>query len=187
MKKNKKISKIILLSLAGCIIPIVLIIGISMVAYGTNFPLVKFYYWKGFLAQRNGNSESAIKSYDKVTALDPKYPTVYISRGSANLDLDQHNKAISDYTVAIKLAPENEEPYAYRGRAHYEIDSLENAMEDYNKAISLNKDFGYAYSNRALLKYTKLNDWTGGCEDLEKAAQLGDKEAKVYLKDGLCK
>lgn len=185
MKKNK-IFKIILIATIGTFVPIILLLVSSMLLYGSNFPLVKFHYWKGFIEQRNGNLENAIQSYDKAAALDKDYPTVYISRGSAYFDLKQYDKAISNYTMAIKLSPKNEEPYAYRGRAYYEIDSLNNSKVDFDKSITLNKNFGYAYSNRALLKFTKLNDKIGGCEDLNKAAELGDVNAKSHLKDGVC-
>lgn len=186
MKKNR-IFKIVLIAITGTLAPIVLLIISSMIIYGSNFPLVKFYYLKGFVEQRNGNLENAIKSYDKATDLDKEYPTAYISRGSAYLDLKKYDKAIDNYTKAIQLSPKNEEPYAYRGRAYYEIDSIKTSKNDFDMAIKLNKNFGYAYTNRALLKYTKLNDKVGGCEDLYKAAELGDKDAKYHLKDGVCK
>ena len=185
--KKPRIFKITLIAFIGTLAPIFIVIISSMIMYGSNFPLVKFHYWNGFLEQRNGNLENAIKSYDKATELDKKYPTVYISRGSAYLDLKKYDKAIENYTMAIQLSPENEEPYAYRGRAYYEIDSLKTSKNDFDMAIKLNKNFGYAYSNRALLKYTKLNDKVGGCEDLNKAAELGDENAKSHLKDGVCK
>ncbi|MES2411221.1 MAG: tetratricopeptide repeat protein [Bacteroidota bacterium] len=185
MKKNR-ILKIILIAITGTVVPILLLVILSMILYGKNFPLVKFHYWKGFIEQRNGNLDSAIKSYDKVTELDAEYPTAYISRGSAYLDLKQYDKAIDNYTIAIKLSPENEESYAYRGRAFYEIDKVENSKDDFDKAIDLNKDFSYAYSNRAILKYTKLNDVAGGCEDLKKAAELGDEDSKAHLKANVC-
>lgn len=185
--KKSRIFKIVLIAITGTLIPIILLVISSMIIYGSNFPLVKFHYWKGFIEQRNGNLESAIKNYDKVTELDKEYSTVYISRGSAYLDLKKYDKAIDNYTIAIKLSPENGEPYAYRGRAYYEIDSLETSKSDFDMAIKLNKNFGYAYSNRALLKYTKFNDKIGACEDLKKAAELGDEDAKSHLKDGVCK
>lgn len=185
MKKNR-ILKIILIAITGTVIPILFLVVLSMILYGPNYPLVKFYYWKGFIEQRNGNLDSAIKSYDKATELEINYPTAYISRGSVYLDLKKYDKAIDNYTIAIKLSPENEEPYAYRGRAYYEIDSVENSKDDFDKAISLNKDFGYAYSNRAILKYTKLDDIAGGCKDLKKAAELGDEDAKSHLNKNVC-
>ena len=186
MKKNR-IFKIVLIAITGTLVPLLLLVISSMIIYGSNFPLVKFHYWKGFVEQRNGKLESAIKNYDKATELDKEYQTVYISRGSAYLDLKKYNKAIENYTMAIKLSPQNEEPYAYRGRAYYEIDSLKNSKSDFDMAIKLNENFGYAYSNRALLEYTKLNDKVGACEDLKKAAELGDDDAKSHLKDGVCK
>ena len=185
MKKHKLI-KYILIGIAGVIIPCIFIIVISMVQYGSNYPMVKFYYWKGFVEQRVGNNNDAIKNYDKATELDDHYPTAYISRGSAYMDLKKYDKAIENYSMAIKLSPNNEEPYAYRGRAYYEIDSVKNSLEDYNKAIQLNKNFGYAYSNRSLLKHAKLNDIIGACEDLKIASKLGDKDAQYHLKNGVC-
>lgn len=153
---------------------------------GPFFPVVKFHYWIGFIKQSNGDLAGSIKEYDKANDWDKDYPTAYISRGSAYMDLKKYHKAISNYTTAIKLSPENEEPYAYTGRAYYEIDYLKNSKNDFDNAILLNKDFGYAYSNRAILKYTKLNDKTGGCEDLKKAEKLGDEDAKFHLKNGIC-
>ena len=185
MRKNR-ILKIVLIAITGTIVPLLFVIASSMIIYGSNYPLVKFHYWKGFIEHRNGHLNNAIESYNKATELDKEYPTVYTSRGSIYLDLKKYDKAIENYTMAIKLSPENEEPYAYRGRVYYEIDSLKKSKDDFDKAIEINKDFGYAYSNRALLKYVKLNDKTGGCEDLKKAAELGDEDAKLHLKDGAC-
>lgn len=161
--------------------PIIISLAVFIIFYillaickGPFFPIVKFHYWAGFIKQSKGDLVGCIKSYNAANDWDKDYPTAYISRGSAYMDLKEYDKAISDYTMAIKLSPENEEPYAYRGRAYYEIDYLKNSKDDFDHAIRLNKDFVYAYSNRALLKYTKLNDKTGGCEDLKKAAELGD-------------
>lgn len=33
---------------------------------------------------------------------------------------------------------------------------------------------------------TKLNDQSGGCEDLKKAAELGDDDSKEYLENHYC-
>lgn len=186
MKPKSKL-KIVILSFGILVIPIAVLSGLSMIVYGANFPLVKFHYWVGYLEQRNGDLNDAIKSYDEVSRLDKNYPTAYISRGSAYLDLRQYGKAIENYSKAIKLSPLNEEPYAYRARAYYEIDSLEKSKADFDKAILLDENFAYAYLNRAILRYTKLDDFKGGCEDFEMAAKLGSEDAEEYLKDGACK
>lgn len=184
---KKKTFKITTITIYRILVPLIVVVISFIMMYGSNFPLVKFHYWKGFIEQQNGNLNAAIKNYNKATELDKEYPTAYISRGSAYFDLKEYDKAIENYTTAIKLLPNNEELYTYRGKAYYEIDSLKKSKDDFDKAIHLNKDFGYAYSNRALLKYTKLNDKMGACEDLDKAAELGDEDAKSYLKDGVCK
>lgn len=185
MKKNRLI-KYVLIGILGTGLPILFLTLLSMVLYGANFPAVKYYYWRGFYEQRIRNLDNALLHYDKASQLDSTFTLAYISRGSAYMDLKEYNKAITNYSKAISLEPDNEEPYAYRGRAYYEIDSLSQSKADYDKAIALNKDFVYAYSNRALLKYTKLQDFTGACEDLKRAAQLGDEAAKTQLNDGIC-
>ncbi|MEO7978890.1 tetratricopeptide repeat protein [Flavobacterium sp.] len=178
--ENQK--KLIAILVALCII----FYTVLAVCKGPFFPIVKFHYCAGFIKQSKGDLVGCINEYNAANDWDKEYPTAYISRGSAYMDLKNYDKAISDYTMAIKLSPENEEPYAYRGRAYYEINKLNNSKDDFDKAIRLNKNFRYAYSNRALLKYTKLNNKAGGCEDLKKAAELGDEDSKKYLENDCC-
>lgn len=97
--------------------------------------------------------------------------------------MKKYDLAISDYSVAIKITPNNPAPHAYRGRAYYETDNFEKSLNDYNKAIELDERFVYAYYNRALLNYTKLNEYSSACEDLKKASELGDLDSKQFLKD----
>ena len=97
--------------------------------------------------------------------------------------MKKYDLAISDYSVALKLSPNNPEPYAYRGRAYYEIDNSAKSLNDLNKAIELDKKFVYAYYNRALLKYTKLKQYSSACEDLKIASELGDIDSKEFLNE----
>ena len=121
-----------LIGLLGTLIPILFLVITSMFIYGTNFPLLKFYYQQGIFEQRNGNLTKAIKHYDKVIELNNTYTNAYISKGSSYLDLSEYEKAILNFTKAIKIDPNNEEAYAYRGRAFYEIDSLSLSKADFD-------------------------------------------------------
>ncbi|WP_026729756.1 tetratricopeptide repeat protein [Flavobacterium denitrificans] len=102
------------------------------------------------------------------------------------MDLKKYKQAILDYTTAIQINPTNPEPYAYRGRGYYEINEINKSILDFNNAIKLDEKFGYAYLNRALVRYTKLKDYAGGCADLKIASDLGESEADDYFKEGIC-
>jgi len=146
----------------------------------------KYYYYSGYFKQRGKNLTGAIEDYNKALQLNKNYQTAYISRGSAYMDLKKYKQAILDYSTAISINPVNPEPYAYRGRGYYEINDVAKSILDFNKAIQLDEKFGYAYLNRALVRYTKLQDYAGGCTDLKIASDLGESEADDYFKEGIC-
>jgi tetratricopeptide (TPR) repeat protein len=170
-----------------CLICFIAVIIFFSIFKGPTFIFVKYHYYCGYFKLNSKKQNEAIIDFTKAINLDKSYQTAYISRGSAYVDLKQYDKAISDYSIAIKLSSNDPRPYGYRGRAYYEINNTKKSIADFNKAISLDKNFGYAYLNRALVKYTKMNDFNGGCEDLKKASDLGEDEAKEHLKEGVCK
>lgn len=173
-------------SVISCFLLCVVIIILFSVFKGPNFIFVKYYYYSGYLKHNSKNLNGAIEDYTKAIDLDKTHATSYISRGSAYMDLKKYNEAISDYSKSINLKPGEALSYAYRGRGFYEIGNLEKAIIDLDKSINLDKSLGCAYLNRSLIKYTELKDYSGGCEDLRKAAELGENEAVEYLKEGYC-
>lgn len=84
---------------------------------------------------------------------------------------------IEDYNDRIKKEPGNSNLYNLRGFAKENLDDNAGALKDYNSAIQLDGNSAVAYYNKGLLKLTKLND-KSGCQDLEKAADLGLRQAK---------
>jgi tetratricopeptide (TPR) repeat protein len=181
MTKNKFLKPFI-----STIISFLVIIAIFSIFKGPNYIFVKYYYYSGFAKQKSKNLVGAIEDYSKAISLDKTHSTSYISRGSAYMDLKKYQEAILDYSKVIELKPNESTSFAYRGRAYYEINNPEKSIADFDKAISLDKNFGYAFLNRALVKYTILKDFNGGCEDLKKASELGESEAKEHLKKGYC-
>ena len=169
------------------------IITLSVIAFvllifkGHNFILVKYYSKIGHFKQKSKDIYGAIAAYHKVLALDTTFVVAYISQGSAYLDLRKYKEAITDYTKAATLTPNDAQIYAYRGRAYFEMGDSIKAMNDYDKSIALDNKFAYAYYNRGLIKYTKFKDFESACADFEKAADLGDEQAKDILAKGTCK
>lgn len=178
--------KIFGIAIVGAFLPCVLLVLISMMFYGSQFPIVKYYYLQASFAHKRGDLSDALHNYNEVIRRDKNYINGYISRGSLFLDQKKYKQAIDDYSHALQLQPQNEEAYAYRGRAFYEIKNNKAALEDYNLSLQINPNFAYAYTQRALLKYTQLHDFQGACEDLNRAAELGDSDAKAHLENKVC-
>src|SRR3990172_2846532 len=63
-----------------------------------------------------GNYQQAIKDYNKVIALNPRYAAeAYFYRGIAYGKLGNTGQAIKDYDTAIKIDPKDADSYGYRG------------------------------------------------------------------------
>ena len=56
----------------------------------------------------------------------------------------------------------------------------EEAISNYNRAISFNNSFGRAYYRRALVKI-QLGNLENGCLDLNRAVELGYKQAEKAI------
>ena len=181
MKKNNLFKP-----LFSALLAFAIIIACFSVFKGPYFIVVKYYYTNGYFKQKTGNLKEAIADFTEAISYDKTHKNSYISRGSAYMDLKKYKEAIADYTTAINLDPNDAKPYAYRGRGYYEIGKAKLSLQDYSAAINLDNTFAYAYSNRSLLLYTVLHQYDASCVDLKKAAELGDEDAKGYLKDGYC-
>jgi tetratricopeptide (TPR) repeat protein len=166
---------------------IISIIGVSSIIYffQTNYFLTRYFNYSGYF--KNENDREAISDFTNALKYDNKNVAAYISRGSAYLNLNKFQNAISDYSSAIKYGPNDDRPYAYRGRAYYQIKKFNDALSDFDKAIELNDKFEYAYYNRGFLKFTVLFQQKAGCDDLNKALELGSKDAKLLLSAVNCK
>ena len=61
-------------------------------------------------------------------------------------------------------------------------DGSSGAIDDYSTVIKINPNDSDAFFNRAKVK-KEVGDIKGACEDLRKAANLGDEEANKLLQD----
>ncbi len=103
---------------------------------------------------------------------------LYQQRASAHQNLGDYQEAIKDYSKVIELLPIRSH-YESRGRLKYLIKDYKGACKDFDKAIELNTDQKISYYFRGLCK---IQLGLEGCEDLEKAAQLGYDKARAAIK-----
>ena len=178
--------KKILKPLVGTLLTVSIIVGGLILIKGRNYVFAKYYYWNGYSKQKSEDRQGAIEEYSTVLEYDKKFVIAYISRGSAYLDLKEYDKAITDYNKAIELTPNDAQIYAYRGRAYFETKRYKQAIADYDQALELDEKFGYAYYQRGLLYGSVHYDFVKGCEDLNKALNLGYKDAAELLTSGIC-
>ena len=59
---------------------------------------------------------------------------------------------------------------------------FDGAIEDYSKVLKINSKDSDAFFNRANVK-KEIGDMKDACEDWSKAADLGDDDAKKFLRE----
>ena len=88
--------------------------------------------------------------------------------------------ALDDFNRAIRLNDKSEVFYSNRGNVLRLLNKFNLAKDDLNRAISLNPSYSSAYLNRGLT-FIESGHPTEGCNDIKKALNLGDSNAKVLL------
>ena len=151
--------------------------------------------------------KGAIDDYSKVIDLDSDNGLSYLNRGKNKKRLEDYKGAITDFDRSISTKGgeliymdkvENsfvktgfeydikmEEIKFERGIAYYYIDSLKRAFDDFNFCIQKNFELPDSYYWRGLI-YLSYNMKYEGCNDLNKAMELGYLDAKDLL-DQNCK
>ena len=115
-----------------------------------------------------------------------KYPDLsmaYYNRGDAEFHDLQYDEAILDFSKAIhsKKFSALPETYFYRAISFIELNRFNLAMNDLDSAILLNKNYYFAFYNRAKLKNRLKND-TGAVSDFNKAIRYNPVFAEAYFK-----
>ncbi|MFV0345386.1 MAG: tetratricopeptide repeat protein [Bacteroidales bacterium] len=150
----------------------------------------------------------AIDDYTKAIELDSTKLVAYVNRANNQKRLKNYSRAIDDYNKTLRLLgyssdnlliqPEYKPNFQHlanrnkyeeieynvfdilfeRGITFYLSDSLNQSMSDLSFCIDNDKFLSDSYYWRAFVLFGK-NDITSACEDLYKAASLGNQEAKV--------
>jgi tetratricopeptide (TPR) repeat protein len=79
----------------------------------------------------------ALRDFNRVIALAPKWHFGYAYRGRAHLALRDHDRALLDFNRAIELGPYFAVPYAARADLYYRQGRFEKALADLKQALEL--------------------------------------------------
>jgi len=151
--------------------------------------------------------KGSIIDYTRVIEIDHDNGLAFLNRGKNKKRIEDYTGAIADFNEAISTkGGENlyldkvensfietgfefdikmEEIRFERGIAYYNIDSLKKALDDFNFSLQKNFALSDSYYWRGLI-YIRYNMKSEGCNDLNKARELGDPDAKVLI-DKNCK
>jgi len=145
------------------------------------------------------NVEPAIKYFNKVLEIDPKYKIAYNRLGYAYAEMGDFSKAISTLNKYKELAVDEHNPYDSMGDVYRWFGDFKNAVKHYKKALKLNENFAASWANlagvyfergdykKALKTYKKYlkkthDDFTGSAAYSRIAAtylRIGDKDKAV--------
>jgi tetratricopeptide (TPR) repeat protein len=129
------------------------------------------YEFKGDVLFDAGETEDAIKFYDRAIALDRQYEPTLMKRGRAYRKVNQYNRAAKDFTRVIGIDPNNPVGYLELGEVRYASGEYAEAAADFGKAAALNPEDGAVYAKRGLSWMAAgLSD--RACDDLKKACKL---------------
>lgn len=144
------------------------------------------YYKRGLAYNEYGKYQDAIKDFNKVVDLYPKYNYGYFYRAYAKDHLNDTQGAIEDYTKVIRLDPLDQESYFNRGMCKAKLKDYSGAVVDFTKAIDIDPKFeqGQAYMHRAEAKFN-LGDIKGSEDDFNRVVELFPHSKDVYLNRGV--
>ena len=130
------------------------------------------YEFKGDVLFGAGETEDAIKFYNKAIALDRQYEPTLMKRGRAYREANKNNLAAKDFSRVINIDPTNPAGYIERGDARYASGEYAEAAADFGKAAALNPEDGSAYAKRGQA-WMAAGQPEKACDDLKKACEIG--------------
>jgi len=120
---------------------------------------------EGQLLFVNGKHEESVEIFTKALEAGAEPYIAYLSRGAANLKLDEADKAIQDFTLAIRANSQSARAYYFRGTAYMMKEEFEKAVSDFSNALELKTDYGIAKFSRSIA-YARLDKTEEASRDM---------------------
>jgi len=134
---------------------------------------------RGNLYSTVGNSEAAIKDYDKALTLKP-HANAFFNRANEYAKLGRFTLAIEDYKSSLKIE-KSADVYTNMAFVYINIKDYQTARIHLEKAISLNPKFDRANFLMGL-SYQYESNKTDACRWYQKAKTMGSKNALMAIK-----
>jgi tetratricopeptide (TPR) repeat protein len=166
--------------------------------------------WRGIIAQRLKNFNSAVESFSKVIDLNPDFEYGWLCRAQASLEMfdfinsieenvylqvdnqgsnspyksevvQDYSQILADYNKALDLNPDLAVAYYNRANLKVKAQNYDGALYDYDRALKLDPEFADAYYNMALVLIYRQNS-DKACQALSKAGELGLQKSYLVIK-----
>lgn len=151
----------------------------------TEYELALRQFKLGYSLEQARDYDGALAAYDTSLQIDPNLIEAYIGRGGIKFQKIDFPSAMEDYNRAVEISEKMVEMHEYRANIKTVLADFEGAKIERGKVQGLREQLAEAYFRRGHLKRF-MDDMGGGCEDIEKAKNMGNTRAKTDYQD-LCK
>lgn len=134
------------------------------------------YYNRADAYSKLNQQDKAVEDYTRFLQLRPDHLKAYMSRSICYARLKKYDEALKDINFVIGKDQNNAEAYLNRGVIYLNTNEYQKAVNDFTTTLKFRPNFNYAYFNRGLAK-VNIGDQNGACADLQRAYQLGFKQA----------
>jgi clan AA aspartic protease (TIGR02281 family) len=126
-----------------------------------------------------GDTDAAIRDYDKAIALKPTAVYAYEQRGLLKHWKKDYYGAMGDFSKAIELKPDFDKAYSNRAYSKFKLNQYQDAIQDFNSAIGLNPNYAAAYLGRGDAE-RELGQYDAAMDDFNKCVGLNPRFKKAY-------
>ena len=169
----------LVLSTAGMMLSLPEIVNANDADY--YYDLARYNFNKGKFNQVISNLNTSIK-------INPYFAAAYLARCGTKVNIQEYEEAITDCEKAFQLNLQDSNNYIDKNAlysnlcgAKSAIGENHSAILDCNTAVILDSKNSTSYKNRGIAK-DNLGDIRGACSDWQKASNLGDLEARDYVR-----
>jgi len=137
---------------------------------------------RGFIKIINSDTISALNDFKKSIQIDAHNAIAYYNMGRLNADIGNHQDASEFFIICMTIDPSYYPVYYNCAYSQYQIKDYYEALKNFEKAIQFDDDTKfYAYYYMGLI-YKEKRDMIKAKSYFEKAAALGNSDAKKELK-----
>ena len=145
------------------------------------YDLARYNFNKGKFNEVISNLNTSIK-------INPYFAAAYLARCGTKVNIQEYEEAITDCEKAFQLNLQDSNNYIDKNAlysnlcgAKSAIGENHSAILDCNTAVILDSKNPTSFKNRGIAK-DNLGDIRGACSDWQKASNLGDLEARDYVR-----
>lgn len=129
----------------------------------------------------SGNLDKSVELFTAAEQKGPGSADIWLSRGAAEMALENYNSAKEDFTRVISEDPNNERAYYFRGIARVALGEYEEGIVDLTASLMRNNDRGIAHLVRGLA-YGELGQESDAVLDINSASAFSAAEIDSFKK-----